>query len=141
MKIPVAGLLLMLLAQPTASAEAVSWQTWSEDQFHRAGNQGKLVLLDLSAEWCAYCRRMEATTWKDPGVVALIERHYLPVQVVDERHPELAARYRDHGRPALVIYDASGRELLRKRGYLKPQWMRWLLEAVWQEQDNGGDGS
>jgi thiol:disulfide interchange protein len=133
MKTTIAILLVMGMLPPVA-AEGVAWQPWSDDQFYRAGARGKLVLLDLSAEWCAFCRRMEATTWKDPEVVELVERYYLPVRVVDERHPKMAARYREHGRPALVIYDASGRELLRKRGYLKPQWMIWLLEAVWQEQ-------
>ena len=123
-----------------AAGEGVSWQKWSEDQFTRAAAQNRLVLLDLSAEWCAFCRRMEATTWKDPGVLAVIGKHYLPVQVVDEQDPELAERYRSYGRPAVVILDGQGWELLRKRGYLEPVWMQWLLEGMVQEQAQG-DGS
>jgi len=134
-------LLLLCPAWSQAAEPEIAWHSWSGDQFRRAGDEGKLVLLDLSAEWCAFCKRMDATTWKDPKVVALVERHYLPVRITDEADPELAGRYRDHGRPALVIYDAQGRELLRKRGYLKPLWMQWLLEAVRQERNSQEGGS
>jgi hypothetical protein len=32
--------------------------------------------------------------------------------------------------------DADGTELLHKRGYMKPQWMEWMLQAVIAEQDS-----
>ena len=141
MKIFAAAILSLFLSGmlPARAADAetrpgIAWRAWSPDLFRQAGRRQRLVLLDLSAGWCAYCRKMDATTWWDPQVQMLVAEHYLPARVVDEEQPALAERYRDHGRPALVIYDAQGRELLRKRGYLKPQWMRWLLEAVVQEQ-------
>ena len=135
MNILKAGLFLSwLLAIQPLVAGGVPWQAWSEAVFREAKAEGKLVLLDLSAEWCAFCRRMDATTWQDPEVVRLIGENYVPVRIVDEESPVLAERYREHGRPAVVIYAADGRELLRKRGYLKPLWMQWLLQAVLQEQ-------
>lgn len=139
MKILITGLLVLSLLPVLSAAGEVAWRSWHEAQFERAAAEDKLVLLDLSAGWCAFCKRMDATTWRDPRVVALVEKHYLPVRILDEQDPLLAERYRDHGRPAIVIYDANGRELLRKRGYLKPQWMAWLLEALLLEQRAGGE--
>ncbi len=109
------------------------WQKWSDSQFPRAEEKGKLVLLDLSAEWCAFCKKMDATTYQDPKVLALIEQHYIPVRIEDEKQPELAARFREIGRPGTVIYDGEGNELMVKRGYIKPQWMEWMLQALVQE--------
>lgn len=143
------GLLMLpwMVVVQVAVAGEVAWRDWSEAVFREAKAEGKLVLLDLNAEWCAFCRKMDATTWQDPEVIRVIGEDYVPVQIVDERAPLLAERFRDYGRPAVVIYDADGHELLRKRGYLKPLWMRWLLQAVRQEQsapapdETAGDAS
>ncbi len=128
------GLSAVLLTYTAMAGGTVPWQTWSDDVFEQARKENRLVLVDLSAEWCAYCRKMDATTWQDPKVLAAIDKDYIPVKVVDEKDPELAARYRDYGRPAVMILDADGQELMRKRGYMKPQWMEWMLQAVVQER-------
>ena len=129
-----AGLTVVLWVTGATAGSGVSWQSWSDEVFDQAKKENRLVLVDLSAEWCAYCRKMDATTWRDPKVLAAIGKNYVPVKVVDEKDPERAARYRDYGRPAVLILDADGNEIMRKRGYMKPQWMEWMLQAVVQEQ-------
>ena len=129
---------LLLFQWGLVSAQGgVPWREWSQSAFDEAREEHRLILLDLSADWCAYCKEMDATTWKDPDVLAVITKDYLPIQIVDEKSPQLAARYRQYGRPAVVILDAEGRELIRKRGYMKPQWMKWMLQAVVQEHGEG----
>ena len=128
-------LYLLLVSPLTGAAEqlAPDWQRWSDQQFQQAEKEGKLVLLDLSAEWCSFCKQMDAVTYQDPKVLALIEKHYIPVRIVDEHEPELAARFREFGRPGTLVYDSEGNELVIKKGYLKPQWMEWMLQALAQE--------
>jgi len=132
----IAGMAVIMLASAALAGGSVPWRSWTDEVFAQARSENRLVLVDLSAEWCAYCKKMDATTWKDPKVLAAIEEHYVPVKVVDEEDPELAARYRDHGRPAVLILDADGTEVMRKRGYMKPQWMEWMLRAVVQERES-----
>ncbi len=125
--------LLILLCVVSSSAWADGapvWRHWSDSAFASAARDGKLILVTLTAEWCPYCHKMEKTTWRDPAVLAQIKDAYIPVRVSDEQDPALARRYRDYGRPATLILDASGHEILRKRGYMKPQWMLWMLQAV-----------
>ena len=132
-----AGLPVALLMHAAVAGGSVPWQTWSDGVFQQAGQENRLVLVDLSAQWCAYCRKMDATTWRDPKVLEAVSKHYVPVKIVDEEDPELAARYRDYGRPAVLILDADGKEIMRKRGYMKPQWMEWMLQAVVLEHAGG----
>ena len=129
-------LFLPLLSMALADG-SVPWKDWSDAAFDQAKVENKLVLVDLSAEWCAYCKKMDATTWQDAKVLAVIEQDYVPIQIVDEKAPELAERYRQYGRPAVIIMDAGGKELMRRRGYMKPQWMEWMLQAVVQEHREG----
>jgi thiol:disulfide interchange protein len=109
---------------------AIAWQSWSVAVFEQARREGRLVLLDLTAEWCQFCRKMDATTYSDPQVVATIERAYLPVRADEDAVPELGRRYAKFGRPATVIFDATGKEIITRRGYLEPKLMYWMLEAV-----------
>lgn len=128
---------MMLVATASLAGTGVPWQSWSDAAFDQARKTNKLVLVDLSAEWCAYCRKMDETTWRNPAVLAAIEQDYVAIQIVDKKDPELAERYRQYGRPAVIIMDADGKELMRKRGYMKPQWMEWMLQAVVQEHASG----
>lgn len=129
-------LLAVLLVSAALAGGAVPWQNWSDAAFSQAREGNKLILVDLSAEWCAFCKKMDATTWQDPRVLAAIDKDYVPIKIVDEQDPELAARYRQYGRPAVIILDAEGTELMRKRGYMKAQWMEWMLQAVAQERES-----
>lgn len=111
---------------------AITWQPWSAAVFEKAHHEGRLVLLDLTAEWCLFCRKMDAITYRDAQVVATIQREYVPVRADEEAFPALARRYEHYGRPATVIFNAAGQEIIKRRGYLGPQWMYWMLEAVAQ---------
>ncbi len=127
-----------LIGSPTPAVEeqpivrTIAWQSWSEAVFEQARREGRLVLLDLTAQWCRFCRKMDETTYRDPRVVATIARAYVAVRADEEAFPELGRRYQNFGRPATIIFDAKGREIIKRRGYLRPQWMNWLLEAVAQ---------
>ncbi|SEH06441.1 thioredoxin family protein [Candidatus Venteria ishoeyi] len=111
---------------------AINWHKWSDAVFAQAKAENKLVLLDLSADWCAFCKKMDATTYQDPEVLASIKQYYLPVRIHNETDPALAVQYAHYGFPGTVIFNAQGTELLKKKGYIKPQFMYWTLEAVAQ---------
>ncbi len=108
----------------------INWEKWSASVFEQAQSENKLVLLNLTAEWCEFCKKMDATTYRDPHVLELLNQDYIAVRADEKDHPELAKRYEKAGRPATVIFNSEATEIIRKRGYIKPQWMVWLLQAV-----------
>ena len=121
--------LLVLLPHLWAVEAAPAWQSWDDTVFTRAAQQKRLVLLDLGAVWCHWCHVMDETTYRDPTVLARLDQGYLAVQVDQDARPDLANRYEDYGWPATVIFDSSGRELARLRGYIPPERMAGLLQA------------
>ena len=123
-------LLLLAAAVPAARAQAVAWETWSEAAFARARAERRFVILDLEAGWCHWCHVMDATTYRDPGVTALLGARFVAVRVDEDSRPDLANRYEDYGWPATVIFGPDGAEIVRKRGYLPPSDMARLLRAV-----------
>jgi uncharacterized protein YyaL (SSP411 family) len=121
----------------TAAPETIAWRGWSDEAFELAGKDHRLVLLDLGAVWCHWCHVMEETTYRDAKVVALISDHFVPIQVDQDSRPDLSNRYEEYGWPATIIFDATGRELVKFAGYIPPARMASLLEAVVEDPTPG----
>lgn len=114
-------------------SKEVEWNRWTPAIFEQAKKDKRLILVDFSAEWCGFCKKMDKTTWRDPQVLAVINENFIPVKVEDEVDPELAEKYRDYGRPAMIVLDADGKEVFKKTGYQTPQFMLWTLQGVLQD--------
>ena len=124
-----ACLLAVGAALPATGADLV-WRPWSDTLFAQAKAQKKFILLDLEAVWCHWCHVMAETTYRDPKVVALIEKHFIPVRVDQDARPDLGERYREYGWPATVVFDARQREIVIRTGYQAPDLMAKLLAAI-----------
>jgi len=134
----VPGALFWLLCRTGAAApDAVAWRQWSDGAFALARAEHRLVLLDLGAVWCHWCHVMEETTYRDPQVVALIAGHFVAIRVDQDSRPDLSNRYEDYGWPATIIFDATGRELVKFAGYIPPPRMASLLEGVVEDPTPG----
>jgi uncharacterized protein YyaL (SSP411 family) len=70
-------------------------------------------------------------------VVALLKSKYLPVRVDQDANPDLSSRYGDWGWPATIIFAADGTEIVKWRGYLPPERMAALLQAVIEDPSPG----
>jgi len=118
-------------AQAANGAKAsVQWQEFDAASFKQAQEENKYVLLDLVAVWCHWCHVMEEKTYQDPTVVALLNKHFIPVQADHDLRPDLAERYRDWGWPATIIITPNGTEIVKRAGYINPDNMAKLLQAV-----------
>ena len=57
----------VILARP-APPETIRWQPYSEEALAQARSEGKKVLVDFTADWCAQCKELEHKTFSDPKV-------------------------------------------------------------------------
>jgi len=112
------------------STGKLNWLPWSDEVFSQAKREQRFVLLDLEAIWCHWCHVMDVTTYRDPIVVALLNRKYLTVRVDQDSRPDLSNRYEDYGWPATVVFDGAGHEIVKRQGYLAPDEMASMLQAI-----------
>ncbi len=61
--------LTLRLARP-----AIAWQAYSPQTLQAAREQGKMVWVEFTADWCGNCLALEATVFHDRQVVATIKR-------------------------------------------------------------------
>lgn len=111
---------------------AIDWNHWSDHLLQQSMEQNRPILLTLSADWCGFCKKMNETTWQDEQVVKSVSDHYIPIRIKDTTDPEMASFYAHYGVPGMVILDGEENEVIKRTGYIEPQQMVWMLEAVAQ---------
>jgi len=100
-----------------------------DDALAQAQREGKPVVLDFFAEWCAPCHRMEKTTFKDERVRALLERCIL-VRVDTDKHPELAKRMMVEGLPDIRFVLPVGTVIRQLRSFQDAEAFAAELEEL-----------
>lgn len=84
----------------------------------RLQKTGRPVLLEVYADWCAECRRMERETLTDPAVRARLAGFLLlkaDVTAQSEQDRKLLSQLGLFGPPALLLFDRQGKEQTRLR--------------------------
>ncbi len=108
-------------AEQTMSTTAGLWQAYSAEAFDRAVAEGKVVVLDFTAEWCLNCKILEATVLSRDDVRAAIN-----APGVVSFKADLTARNAP-GWARLKAFNRNGIPLLVIQGPGLPQ--PWLSEA------------
>jgi len=91
---------------------------------------GKVVLVDIYAEWCGDCKELDEKTWPDPKVAAWIRDHAVAVRIdTDKVRKDLGQRLGVRSYPTVLVLDAQGRELRRSLGFQPPRDMLRFLNG------------
>lgn len=94
----------------------IPWRGDFDAALAEAKEKGKPVLLVFGATWCPPCKTMKRNVWPDEEVTKAVEQGFVPmyVDVDEEKHSQLSARYRILGIPAVLVLNAEG-EILQQR--------------------------
>jgi thiol:disulfide interchange protein len=90
-----------------------------DEALGKARAEKKLVFVDLYADWCTWCTKMDEDVFVDSRVQkALLD--FIPIKVDTDKSGgrAVADRYRVNGLPAYLLVDADGRVVGRFDGYL-----------------------
>ncbi len=117
-------------------ALGISWREWSKEAFEEARQSGKLILLDLSAEWCHWCHVMDSTTYSDPAVVATINDDFIPVRVDIDERPDISERYNRGGFPTTAFLSDRG-ESVWGGTYIPPADMKRIMGSILSARASG----
>lgn len=103
----------------------------------------KHLLIDFTATWCGWCKRMDATTFSDPAVIKLINAHFIPTKVWGDQDSvlnidgyqismkELArTQYRVSGYPCFYFLSPDDKKVGPLAGYRESAAFMQVLDYV-----------
>lgn len=146
-----ASLLLLILSLfvqtvPAAKPETIQWRSYTEG-LALARKDSSFVFIDLYTDWCVPCRTMEQTTYKDPEVVKILNKHFVPVKLNAESEELIPCNHWPRkvyecatetwgvvGVPGNLIIGPSGNYLLGAVQFMDALTMQEFLQNILQSR-------
>lgn len=60
--------------------ESVKWYSIDE-AVKLSAESPRILVIDVFTDWCGWCKRMDATTFRDPEVVRMLNTQFYPVKL------------------------------------------------------------
>ncbi len=133
-------------SKPAVSTKAeIDWQKYDVG-LAQAKKEGKKIFVEFTAKWCGWCKRMHATTFKDPDVVNLLDKYYVTVSVDGDSQDSLnidgyittekrlAREYRVTGYPTYWFLTPEAEPIAPVKGYRDAQSLGDILDYLKDDQ-------
>ncbi|MBD3824916.1 MAG: thioredoxin family protein [Epsilonproteobacteria bacterium] len=115
----------------------IAWQKDYASALSHAKNEGKLLFVFMSGEDCKFCKKYEATTFKDPKIIERINKEYVSVHLdkVKDSYPKALET---NAVPKLYFLDANGEIIDYSLGYWDADDFGFILKDVQKRLEKRG---
>ena len=80
---------LMSHTDPTSTTSSgIKWLSWQE-AMEQSKVTPKKIFVDVYTDWCGWCKKMDATTFQDPGVIQFMNENFYSVKLNAEMKEEI----------------------------------------------------
>lgn len=124
------ALIAILISAGVSSAQDVRWRPDYNAARRESAATGKPLLLDFGSEGCTWCRKMDATTFRDRAVVDYVNEKFIPVKIDGERDQRLAESVGVQAFPTLAVVSADGKIQARQEGYTEAAKLMNILRQT-----------
>ncbi|MEW6620409.1 MAG: thioredoxin family protein [bacterium] len=110
----------VLLAKSKIERQEIKWYHSFEKGLKMAKKKNKPLMVDFEAKWCIWCKRLDATTYKNPEVIALSKK-FIPVKIDCEVDKTTPNQYAVRGLPTIIFMDTDSQVIHQVVGYRGPK--------------------
>ena len=126
----------------SVAAEGIDWKPFGE-AVALAGEQEKMIVVDIYAPWCPWCRRLQREVYTDSLVQRSLADHFIATRLDGENQSdslrfreytltpsELALGFGTEGYPTTVFLDSDGQYITRLPGFVNASKFTHVLSYV-----------
>ena len=109
--------LIVTLFGSSLYADGIHWRRSFLDALKESERTQQHMFVQITADWCNYCKKMDAGTLSDPEIVKLINSSFIPVKVNADEQKTLTSRIKVQYVPSSVVISADRKILAKLAGY------------------------
>ncbi len=139
---------VVVLGLNLSGQDSIKWHS-IDQAIQLASQEPRVLVIDVYTDWCGWCKRMDATTFSDPEVIEIMNKHFYPVKLNAEGKEDIVIgdrtfKFVDNGRrgyheiavvvtrgrlsyPTISYVDAQGKVLEAAPGYKTADQFRIYL--------------
>lgn len=103
----------------TANAQVKFYDGDYESLQQKARQEQKVYFIDFYTSWCGFCKKLDATTFRDPEFGEYANKYFIPFKLDAENGigKKLAKEHVIKGYPTTLVFDSKGKLLDKISGY------------------------
>jgi thioredoxin-like negative regulator of GroEL len=113
-----------------AFGQEIKWRQDYATARREAAEKNLPLVIDFGTENCFWCKKLDATTFQEPGVAGLMSQRFIPLRIDAEKDPELAGKLRVESYPTVVLAAADGKILDVQVGFIDAAGFQDKLQRV-----------
>lgn len=142
MKKALSLLFILMLPLSSFAAEGIKWVSFN-DGIARVKKEKKPAIVDFYADWCHWCKVMDAKTFTDSAVKKILLEQYITIRVDPDREKEkikydgksfsateFAGALGIQGFPSVVFMDKEGKLITVLPGYVDAKTLLPILGYI-----------
>ncbi len=114
----------------TAADQGVAWSTDVEAALQRAAEEQRPVLMEFTASWCVYWKRMEKTAFVDQTVASTVNSRFIPLKIDADQPKALVKDLGIKGLPAMLLVGPDLQIIDRISGFQTPEALMKRLDKI-----------
>lgn len=120
-----------LLPGSWCAGQEITWRTDYQGARREAAEKNKPLVIDVGTENCTYCRKLDATTFRDPVIVGLMNERFIPLRLDAGHDPNhVAEKLGIQAYPTIVFAAPDGKIVNVQTGYITPVPLQEQLQQV-----------
>jgi thioredoxin-related protein len=120
---------LVLFAAATPGQE-VRWRSDYNAARKEALEKSLPIILDFGTENCFWCKKLDATTFRDPAIANLLNASFVPLKVDAYKESALTEALHVQSFPTLVLAGPDGKIIGTLEGYMEAYRLQEHLQRV-----------
>ncbi|MBF0467919.1 MAG: thioredoxin fold domain-containing protein [Desulfamplus sp.] len=118
-----------IISPASGVSGGIDWKSYDKGIII-AKEQNKKVFLYFHAQWCGYCRQMEASTFQDKPVIDYINANFIAIKVDSDIEKKVAESYSVRGLPTTWFLKSDSDKLSNMPGYIDSKRLLSILKYV-----------
>lgn len=129
---------LSLFCTQSKAQTDLKWYGFNEG-YQKAVNEKRPVIVDFYADWCTWCKKMDAEVFRNPEISKILARDFITIRVNTEGNEQITFKGKTYspqdfsgavgvsGLPTLLFIDKNGELVTKLPGYIPVETLKPIL--------------